>query len=153
MEQSLEFLDETWPLVVVRLPTMMNNVKVVQTLIGHFDRAHSRNERFTVVADCSAVVKFPGRFERKMLTDWLAEEQRQKSVREHNLGTAIVLTSGPMRAFMSALNWVRRPSTPQVWKATTAEGVDWCCECLARARVPLTPAIEALRARRGRYSF
>jgi hypothetical protein len=148
MERPLEFLDATWPLLVVRLPTMMNNVPTIQQLMAHFDRAHARGERFALVADGSAVVKFPGSLERRMLMDWMAEEKQLRREREHVVGVAIVLTSGPMRALMSTMNWVRRPQTPQVWKATTVEAIEWCCQALTKDGIALTPAIEALRFKR-----
>ena len=46
--------------------------------------------------------------------------------------------------------WIKRPITPQVWKATPAEAVDGCCQRLGEAGIPLTPAIEALRASKRR---
>jgi hypothetical protein len=147
--RPLEFVESTWPLVVVRLPQLMNSIKVIQLLTANFERVHARKERFAVMIDCSAVVKFPGAIERKMLTDWMADERRQKVERELTVGAAIVLTSGPMRAFVSAMNWIRRPITPQVWKATPAEALEWCCERMIDAGMQLTPAIEALRARGG----
>lgn len=144
--ESLQFIDATWPLIVVRLPPVMREARVVQALIDNFERVHARNGRFVVMVDCSAVAKFPGPVERKMLTDWLAGSRLKNKEREHTIGAAVVLTSGPMRAFVSAINWVRRPETPQVWKATPAEALDWCCQQLVEAGLPLTPAIESLRA-------
>jgi hypothetical protein len=149
MAQSLEFNDTTWPLVVVKLPTMMNSIPVIRQLTDGFDRIHERKARFAVLVDCSAVVKFPGAIERRILTEWMSGEQHAKKEREQTIGAAIVLTSGPMRAFVSAINWVRRPITPQVWKATTAEALEWCCEKLIEDGIALTPAIEALRAKEG----
>jgi hypothetical protein len=148
MERPLEFLDATWPLVVMRLPTMMNNVPTIQAIMTLFDRAHARGQRFAFVADCSAVVKFPGTVERRMLMDWMAEENQRSREREHIVGVALVLTSGPMRALMSTMNWVRRPQTPQVWKATAVEAIEWCCQALSKEGIELTPAIEALRFKR-----
>jgi hypothetical protein len=52
-----------------------------------------------------------------------------------------------MRAFVSAINWVRRPSTPQIWTATQEEAIDWCCQRLVEAGVVLSSATSTLRAR------
>jgi hypothetical protein len=150
MQRPLEFLEGTWPLIVVRLPTLMNDVPTIQALIGYLERAHLRGERFAVMVDCSAVVKFPGSVERRMLMDWMAEERHLAHERAHTVGTAIVLTSGPMRALMSTMNWVRRPQTPQVWKATTTEAIEWCCQALTKEGIALSPALEALRFQRAR---
>jgi hypothetical protein len=55
-----------------------------------------------------------------------------------------------MRALMSAINWVHRPSAPQKWVATLGEAVEWCCERLVEESLPITPAIAALRTDRKR---
>jgi hypothetical protein len=146
----MEFIDTTWPLIFVRLPAMMNDPRVVERFTRQLDRAYARREHFVATIDCSAVAKFPGAVERKMLTDWLSDERRIKSERETSLGSALVLTSGPMRAVVSAMYWIKRPITPQVWKATAGEAIDWCCERLREGGVAVTPAIEALRVRQGR---
>jgi hypothetical protein len=146
----LEFIDTTWPLVVVRLPAAMNDPRVVEQFTRQFNRVYARGERFAAMIDCSSVSKFPGAVERKMLTDWLSDERRVAQERQTTLGSALVLTSGTMRAVVSAMYWIKRPTTPQVWKGTSAEAIDWCCERLREAGVPLTPAIEALRVRQRR---
>jgi hypothetical protein len=144
----MEFVDATWPLVVVQLPTHMNQVSSIEALVANFDRAHRRGERFAIVVDGSAVVKFPGGVERRMLIDWMSEETQRKREREHVVGVAVVMTSGPMRALMSTMNWVRRPQVPQVWKATTVEAIEWCCQALTKEGIALSPSLEALRFKR-----
>src|SRR5262249_49234066 len=142
MEQPVQFLDSTWPLLVLRLPPVFKGVHVMKQMMTGFELVHARSKRFAVVVDCSAVVKFPGTGETKMLTDWMADERRVARERELTVGSAVVLTSGPMRAFVSAINWIRRPATPQVWVATPREAVEWCCDRLVGAGLGLTPAIE-----------
>jgi hypothetical protein len=142
---SVEFQDRTWPLVYVRFPREFAPATMKATIEG-FERAYGRRERFVVVADGTHIVKFPGPAERKMLSEWTSSPVRREKERLYTIGTAIVLTSGPMRAMMSAITWVSPPATLQVWKATTQEAIDWCCERLAEAKIPVTEAIEAARA-------
>ncbi len=144
--EPARFVDSTWPLLLVQLPAMMNNAIAIDSVIRGFDTVLQRNERFAHVVDCSSVIKFPGAAERKSLVEWLAQDARLEKERRLTVGTAIVLTSGTMRAFVSAINWVRRPATPQVWTATQAEAVEWCCERLVEGGLQLTPAIAALRS-------
>jgi hypothetical protein len=145
-DQAIGFADSTWPLLVVRLPPVFKGVQVMEHLIDGFELVHARNGRFVVLVDCSAVVKFPGPSETKMLTDWMSDPLRVARERELTLGSAVVLTSGPMRAFVSAINWIRRPATPQVWLASVNEALGWCCDRLVAAGIALTPPIEAMRA-------
>jgi hypothetical protein len=146
MEPPVQFLDATWPLLVVRLPPVFKGVLVMKQVMTGFEVVHARGAQFAVMVDCSAIVKFPGPGETKMLTDWMADERRVARERALTLGSAVVLTSGPMRAFVSAINWIRRPATPQIWVGTTREAVEWCCDRLVAGGMSLTPAIEALRA-------
>jgi hypothetical protein len=142
---ELQFIDETWPLLIVRMPPTMNATAIAGVIQG-FERVLNRQERFVLLTDCSAIVKFPAALERRMLTDWLGQDARIAMEKRFTVATAVVLTSGAMRAFVSALYWVRRPATPQVFKATVAEALEWCCDRMTEAGLPLTPPIQQLRA-------
>jgi hypothetical protein len=139
------FLDETWPLVLVHLPREMG-ANAMESIVAGFERVYQRRSRFILVVDCTSVVKFPGAAERKTLTDWMRRRERLEQEREYTIGTAIVLSSGTMRALLAAVQWISPPATPQVLKATQVEAVEWCCERLVDAGSPVTPAIASLRA-------
>jgi hypothetical protein len=139
------FLEETWPLVVVHLPRE-TNANAIESIVAAFDRMYQRKSRFVLVVDCTSVVKFPGAVERKALTDWMRRRDRLEQERAYTIATAIVLSSGPMRALLAAVQWISPPATPQVLKASQAEAIEWCCERLQEAGSPITPAISSLRA-------
>lgn len=146
MKERLHLLDTSaWPMMRMRLPSVFGP-EHIKAIIDGFEHAYERKERFVVLADGSQVVKFPGTVERKMLSDWLARPERTAQERLYTVATAIVLTSGTMRAMLSAMQWVNRPATPQTWKPTELEALEWCCERLAEAGVPLSAAIEDARA-------
>jgi hypothetical protein len=130
------------------MPALMNNIVAVRSIIDGFEGVYRKNERFASIFDGSAVAKFPGTLERKALMDWVGNEARIETERRLSIATSLVLTSGPMRAFVSALNWVNRPVTPQKVAATREEAIEWCCERLQDAGIVLPPAVGALRARR-----
>jgi hypothetical protein len=150
--QPAQFLDSTWPLVVVVLPPVMG-MTAIRSLVDGYEMLLRRDQRFAHVVDCAAVSKFPGVAERKVLTDWLGDDARVERERRLTVATAVVLTSGPMRAFVSAINWVRRPSTPQKWWATQPEAVEWCCELLVGEGVALPASVGALRRPRALQSI
>jgi hypothetical protein len=143
-DQAL-FLDETWPLVLVQLPRDMN-ANAMDSIVAGFERVYQRRSRFILVVDCASIAKFPGAAERKTLTDWMRRRERLEQEREYTIATAIVLSSGPMRALLAAVQWISPPATPQVLKASQIEAVEWCCERLLEAGSPITPAIASLRA-------
>jgi hypothetical protein len=146
--EPARFDDSAWPLLIVQMPALMNNIVVVRSIIDGFEAAYRKDARFASVLDGSAVAKFPGTLERKALMDWVGNEARIETERRLSVATSLVLTSGPMRAFVSALNWVNRPVSPQKVVATRDDAIDWCCERLQEAGIVLPPAVGALRARR-----
>jgi hypothetical protein len=143
-DQAL-FLDETWPMVLVQLPREMN-ANAMGSIVAGFERVYQRRSRFILVVDCTSVVKFPGAAERKTLTDWMRRPERLEQERAYTIATAIVLASGPMRALLAAVQWISPPATPQALKATQVEAVEWCCERLQDAGLPINLAISSLRA-------
>jgi hypothetical protein len=143
--EPARFDDGAWPLLIVHMPSLMNNVTAIHSLIEGFEAVYRRNERFASILDGSAVVKFPGALERKVLLDWVGKESRVETERRLTVATGLVLTSGPMRAFVSALNWVTRPASPQKVTATQEEAVEWCCGRLEEAGIALSPGLGALR--------
>jgi hypothetical protein len=84
--------------------------------------------------------------ERLALAEWLADAERKQKERELTVGTAVVVPSGLVRAFVAAMNFVRKPLAPRHQTASFADGVEWCCERLVEAGVPLSPEAERLRA-------
>ncbi len=146
MSGPARFVHGAWPVLVVHMPPVVNMV-AIKSIIDGYEDVLRRNERFANVVDGSAIEKFPGSVERKMLTDWLTDEARVEKERRLTVATAVVVTSGPMRALLSAINWIGRPVAPQIAVATQAEAVEWCCARLTEAGVALTPAASTLRAR------
>jgi len=145
VSDGLVFDEGLWPLVVLRLPTRFTPA-CMQGIIDGYERTYARKERFASLTDCSSTVRFPGAVERKMLAEWLGQPGRTENEKLYTVGAAIVLTSGPMRALMSAIRWINPPTSPQVWPATEAEAFEWCCEQLVNAGIPLTHDLEAARA-------
>jgi hypothetical protein len=132
------------PLIVLRFPAIID-AESVTGLMGAFDRALHRGERFATVLDATETVRLPRASERQQLVDWMRDEARVKIERQLSVAAAIVVPSGLVRAFVAAMYFVRKPTAPQQWTATLAEGVEWACARLLEAGVALTPEIERLR--------
>jgi hypothetical protein len=136
--------DSMWPLLYLPFPRVVGE-STVRALIDAFEGAFAREEKFAVILDGTGITRFPGAPERKMVVDWMSAAPRERE-RTWNIGTAIVIPSGPMRALVAAFNLIRRPVAPQEWTATLGEAIDWARAQLVAAGAPLNPRIDDARA-------
>lgn len=125
-----------WPLLVVAMPPVVT-AETMTAFVAAIEAAYQRNERFGVIVDTSRVVKFPTPPAREVLSNWVADPRRVERERQFTVATAVVLTSGPLRALTAAINLVRRSASPQHWTATFAEADDWVTRRLADAGIRL----------------
>lgn len=142
MEHLVDVQEAAWPLVVVRIPPVLD-VRAIESMYQGFDRMVTRRTKFTALVDTSALRTFPQAVERKLIAEGRASRVMTEAA--FNLGNAVFLTSAAARLVLRLIEWVRPPVVPQYLVPTFAEGVEWCCGRLARAHIPLTPEIEALR--------
>ncbi|HEY2514774.1 MAG TPA: hypothetical protein VGI39_28105 [Polyangiaceae bacterium] len=137
-------LDVTaWPLVQARIPATFD-VEAIDSFFRGFDEVLARKTKFVTSIDTSALSRFPDALERSHLGECM--KVRTFAEASYNLGNAVILRSATARTVLTAVNWVRRPVTAQQLVGTFAEALEWCCGRLAQAGIPLSPAIEMLRA-------
>ena len=140
----VEVEDAAWPLVIVQIPPVLDE-PAIESMYAGFDRLTSRKAKFSALIDTSALTKFPNALERKLIAD--GRISRTLTEAAYNLGNAVLMTSAPARVVLRLIEWVRPPVVPQRLVASRAEGIEWCCRRLAKARIPLPPQIDVLRAR------
>jgi hypothetical protein len=128
---------------MLRFPPVVT-VGTMRSVVGAFARAFSRKERFAVVVDGSAIVKFPNAAARLVVTDWLADPQRAELERTYSVGAAVVMTSGPMRALVAMFHLVRRPISPQHWTPDRTDAFEWAQSRLVKEGIAPTNAMAAL---------
>ncbi|HEY2515662.1 MAG TPA: hypothetical protein VGI39_32560 [Polyangiaceae bacterium] len=119
-------------------------------LFAGFDRVQKRvrEERalYYVIIDALALTRLPDPSERQQLTDWMSDPARTEVESRYGLGTSIVLASRPLRAVLTAINWIRRPPKPQLVVETVLEGIDQGLEHLREAKTSISPAMQLLRS-------
>jgi hypothetical protein len=137
--------DRAWPLVITTSPPAPGP-ESIDTLVAYFDVCFQRRERFALVTDSRQVVTMPDAIWRKRLADWMNEPTfRQRSAR-YNVGSAVVLTSGPVRATLTAVTWLWKPPTPQHYCSSMDDAVAWCVGKLEAAGIAINAPIRALQA-------
>jgi hypothetical protein len=139
----VEVSDAAFPIVVMRVPVALDG-PAIRSMFDGMDRVLQREARFTLIVDTRALKRFPTAVERSSIAEWM--KARNFAEARYNLGNAVVLSSTTARAVLTAIQWIRRPITAHGYMATMNEAVDWCCEQLAKASVPLPPGLSVLRS-------
>ncbi len=141
---TLHVTEFTRPLILMRFPQVVDG-QVVRAMMDAFDRAHRRGTRFVTVLDATQTRRLPGAKERQELSEWLRDPLRLRREKELDLGSAVVVPSGIVRAFVAAIYFVRKPEAPQHWTSGLHDAIEWSCARLVRAGLHLTPEIEQVR--------
>jgi len=135
--------DQGWPILLARFPPFIT-AETMRSFARMIESAYEREERFAAIIDTTLVTKFPSPGARQILTDWVANARRAERERRYTVTTVVVIPSGPLRAFTAAINFARRPTSPQHWVATIDEAARWARQTLLAAGVALTPGAEAM---------
>jgi hypothetical protein len=144
-EEPLEVDESMWPLLLLTFPRVVTE-STVRRLIAAYETAFQRATRFIAVCDGTAIAKFPGAAERKILVDWMTTtEGFNERERKWTLGTGVVVPSGTMRALVAAFNLIRRPISPQQWTATLVEALDWSHARFVGAGISPNPRLDEMR--------
>lgn len=144
MEEVTRVEDAAWPLVVLRVPPVLD-VPAIHSMFRGLDRVLERRARFALLVDTRAMTAAPTAVERKLLAQWMTDRVAAEAL--YNMGNAVVIASPFARAALTAIQWLRRPVTAQCFVSSAVEGIDWCRARLVEKGVPVTSAIDDLRAR------
>jgi hypothetical protein len=139
----VEVSEAAFPIVVMRVPVALDG-PAIRSMFDGMDRVLKREAQFALIVDTRALKRFPTAVERSSIAEWM--KARSFAEARYNLGNAVVLSSTAARAVLTAIQWIRRPITAHGYMATMDEAIDWCCEQLAKADVPLPPGVSALRS-------
>jgi hypothetical protein len=139
-------IDESaWPLVVMTV-LAAPEMATLEAMSVYFDRCFERREPYALVTDARLIQTMPGAIWRKRLLDWIDDPNFRDRNKRYNVGSATIFATAPVRAALTALHWLWRPSSPQYYAADLPDAVEWCVRQLEGARVPLTEGVRDLRA-------
>ena len=144
MPRLVEVDDSAWPLVIVRIPPVLDTA-AIESMFRGMDGVVDRKSRFAAMIDTRELSQFPNAVERKTIATWMTERTTAEAL--YNLGNAVVMTSPSARAVFTAIQWIRRPVTAHFITGTTLAGIDWCCMRLKQAGLSLPQTIGTVRAR------
>jgi hypothetical protein len=139
----VELNASAWPLLLMRIPPELTG-PAIQDMFDAMDRILERNACFTMVVDTTSLSRFPSAVERQTIAKWMTE--RTLAEARYNLGNALVMQSPAARAAFTAIQWIRQPVTAHYTAATTVAAIDWCCERLRQAFIPVPAPVAELRA-------
>jgi hypothetical protein len=135
-----------WPLVWARLPERFD-LPAVDSFFRGFDGVLARKTKFVTIIDTSAISRFPNALERQHLGECM--KVRTFAEAAYDLGNAVIIRSAPARTVLTAVNWIRRPVSAQHIVGDSRAAIEWCCDRLAQAGIPQSPALAALRGASG----
>jgi hypothetical protein len=137
--------DDLWPLVVATISDGAG-ADSLEVFARYFDECFARGERFALIVDTRDVHHIPDALWRKRLAEWMNEPSfRQKNARL-NVGSATILTSAPVRATLTALQWLWKPPSPQHYASDMRDAADWCMEKLRAGEVPIGARLAVFHA-------
>jgi hypothetical protein len=145
VQELVEFDVTAWPLVRVRLPSKLD-VPAADSMFQGFDAVVARQAKFVTIIDTIALTTFPDAVARARIGEYM--KARTFAEATFTTGNAVIMASAAVRATLTAINWIRRPLTPQYLVGNFPDALEWCCGRLAENGVALTPAIEVLRAQK-----
>ena len=137
--------DSCWPLVIATMPQKVS-LDSLHTLEQFYERCFARRERFASVTDTTALRSLPDAVWRKRLADWLNAPAFRERNRLYNVGSATILTWAPVRATLTAIQWLWEPPSPQYYASDMRSAVDWCVERLQAEKVPVSFRLADLHA-------
>jgi hypothetical protein len=140
----MRFVDDFFPLLVVAHAARFDEVEFREMAEG-YERYFKRNERYALLTVLPGEFVRLGACERRLIADWLNTPRVLESAKRLCVGAANVVPSAVARGALTALLWFWTPPTPLRPAATVDEGVDFCFESLAGAKVPLERPMESIR--------
>jgi hypothetical protein len=142
MEELVRVEDAAWPLIIVRIPAVLDG-PAIQSMFRGMERVVARKSRFATLVDTRALTQYPNALERKVLAQWMTAHTAAEAL--YNVGNAIVIASPAARAVLTAIHWLRRPVTAQCFVSAPVEGIDWLCMRLKQVGLAPNDAIATLR--------
>lgn len=129
--EEFEFLEESWPLLVVRWPHAEQSDEVMRAAFEKMASYTARKERYCILHDARSSPTL-GAKHRRMGAE-IGKRDAHLSER-YCAGTALVFDSAIIRGAITAVNWLFSPPYPQKTFSTVEEARAWCEELLRRDR-------------------
>jgi hypothetical protein len=136
-----------WPIVVLTAGDNPSDAEY-EAMFADWEKVYTRRERFVSLVDAREAKSMVPAKQRAKLAAWAREIEPLTA--EFLLGSAKVIVNPLARGAMTAVQWLHKPKAPELICATMLEACDFCIARLDEARIPLTPAIRAYRARLAR---
>ena len=140
----MNFMEETWPLLVVEMSKAMNE-DALNELRSGFERYFARGERYSLLSVTPRGAATPSAKERKAIADWTNSPRVRQFSKELCVGSAAVVTNPLARGAITAMLWLWTPASPFKVVASIEEGLDYCFSQSAKAGLKLPRELAVIR--------
>jgi len=130
--------DKRWPLVVTVLRDCIREDDV-KTMLARYDAMLRLRQRYVALVDLSDMARPPGAAERRAIADW--SKARDQELSAYSLGYAIIVPNTMIRGALTALTWLHKTASPEVFVPDAERALAWCVGALEKAYVPVSPQI------------
>ena len=111
-----------WPLTVVVPGSKVSNEELAAFLTDYTALVRAKREPYVIAIDLRLSSDMPAA-QRKIITDHM--QKQEEFARLYCKGTVLVFSSAIMRALLTGILWMRKPSQPLHVTATLDEAADW----------------------------
>jgi hypothetical protein len=115
-------------------------------MLAEYEELLKGTKRYAIIVHFPQLPSMNPVHRQRMAAWWVP---RRELVRQKNVLSVIVIENTIVRGMLTALHWLVQPPNPQKVASTFEEAVELCIEALEQEGIPLTAAIEELRAGRG----
>jgi hypothetical protein len=140
----MRFDESYWPLVIATMSPEFDLAEVEALRTG-FERVFKRREMYAVIVDTRPVTSIPDAKCRQALGEWLRDPAVNATTVRYNAAAGTIVASQVQRLMFTAVTWVWKSPSPHIAVTTMREAVEFCCEKLERAGVPLGGPLRELR--------
>lgn len=143
MSRGLDLNIEHFPILYLKIGSKYDEADL-RAFEAEMKPIFERRQKYVMIVETSSTSYLPDARMRKAVVEWwkeMAEVQKR-----WNLGTAIMVSSAPIRGALTALSWLFTSPTPQTFVSNLEEALAWSEKLLREAEIT-PPDLSALRRR------
>ena len=135
---AVEIDSSQFPLVVTTMRDRTSDADIAD-MLATYDGLLQRREPYVGLLLFGEITRPPGPSQRAAIADW--SRARNDLLVQYSLGYAIVVSNMLVRGALTALWWLHKPPSPEVFVPDEAAGLAWCAKQIDAAGMARPPRL------------